>query len=154
MRIVLGAAIALAVLVVIVGGIVLLGDDDGQPQATDVQIEGNGSDAQGVAHFEQDGSQMTGFVVVWGLEPGSVHAVHFHGPDSSCGTKADPVAVHSDLQADGNGVAYTRIDLTSEQDLLDGGYYYNVHTGPSRLADNPELACGDIGATSGDATAP
>ncbi len=153
MRIFLGAAIALAALIVIVGGIVWLGDDGGQPQAADVQIEANGSEAEGVAHFEQDGSQMTGFVVVWGLEPGSVHAVHFHGPDSGCGAKADPVAVHPDLRADGNGVAYTRVDLTAEQELLDGGYYYNVHEGPSRLADNPEIACGDIATSSATAGA-
>ncbi len=26
----------------------------------------------------------------------------------------------------------------------DGGFYYNVHEGPSRQADNPEIACGDL----------
>jgi hypothetical protein len=152
-RIFLGAGIALVALVAIVAGIVWLGDDGGEGQVAQVRLEGDASEAQGVAHFEQDGSQMTGFVVVWGLEPNSEHAVHFHGPDGRCGTKADPVAVHPDLKADANGVAYTRIDLTAEQDLLEGGFYYNVHEGPSRLADNPEIVCGDIGTSSAAAGA-
>ena len=152
MRIALGATAGLAALVAVAAAIVWLGDDGGQPQAADVVIEGNGSPAQGVAHFEQDGEQMTGFVVVWGLEPNSEHAVHFHGPGSRCGAKADPVAVHPDLKADPNGVAYRRIDLTAEQELVGGGFYYNVHAGPSRLADNPEIACGDIAASRGEAS--
>jgi hypothetical protein len=70
--------------------------------------------------------------------------VHFHGPDSRCGTKADPVAVHPDLRADDDGVAYAEIDIEADRRLLGGGFYYNVHEGPSSKADNPEIACGDI----------
>jgi hypothetical protein len=43
-----------------------------------------------------------GWVVVWGLEPHSMHAVHFHGPRSACEAKANPVAAHADLEADSN----------------------------------------------------
>jgi hypothetical protein len=87
---------------------------------------------------------MTGHVVVWGLEPNTEHAVHFHGPDSRCGAKADPVAVHPDLRADADGVAYAEIDIAPDRGLLGGGFYYNVHAGPSSEAENPEIACGDI----------
>ncbi len=104
---------------------------------------------RGIGFFEQDGGRLTGFVAVWGLEPNSEHAVHFHGPHSSCGTKADPVAVHPDLKADGDGIAYTNVELRAEQRLLRGGFYYNVHERSSRVADNPEIACGDIGTTAG-----
>jgi hypothetical protein len=153
-RILIGAA-AVLLLVAVVSAVVFLGDEeDGSGQVADVRLEGDEPGVRGVAHFEQDGEEMTGYVVVWGLEPNSEHAVHFHGPDSSCGTKADPVAVHPDLQADGNGVAFTEVDLSADRPLLDGGFYYNVHEGSSRLAENPEIACGDLGPTGSGATAP
>jgi hypothetical protein len=56
------------------------------------------------------------------------------------------VAAHPDLKADGEGVAYGTVELRAEQSVLRGGFYYNVHEGPSRVADNPEIACGEIGA--------
>jgi hypothetical protein len=118
-------------------------DDDGGAESADTRLE-NGSGVQGVGHFEQNGERLTGFVALWGLEPNSDHAVHFHGPDSRCGMKADPVAAHPDLKADETGVAFTNVDLRVERNLLRGGFYYNVHEGPSRLADNPEIACGDL----------
>jgi hypothetical protein len=143
-RIVLAAGAALAVVLAVVGAMVWLGDDD-SAEVADVRLAGE-SEVEGVALLEQDGDRMTGYVVVWGLEPNTEHAVHFHGPDSRCGAKADPVAVHPDLRADANGVASTKIELEAEDDLLAGGFYYNVHEGPSRRADNPEIACGDIAA--------
>ena len=121
----------------------MLGDDDGQ--AAGLRLEGEDSTVSGVGFLEQEGERVTGFVAVWGLEPGSEHAVHFHGPSSECGAKADPVAVHPDLKADEDGVAFTSVDLTAEQELLEGGFYYNVHEGPSSQAENPEIACGDLG---------
>jgi hypothetical protein len=54
------------------------------------------------------------------------------------------VAVHPDLRADANGVAFADVEVAAEQELLGGGFYYNVHEGPSRLADNPEIACADL----------
>lgn len=142
MRIVLALAVV-AVLVVAVGATSWLDDDDG-PQVAGVRLAGADSSVQGAGFFEQDGERLTGFIAVWGLEPNSEHAVHFHGPDGRCGTKADPVAAHADLKADGNGVAYANVDLTADQELLGGGFYYNVHEGPSRVADNPEIACVDV----------
>ena len=144
--VVTAAAIVVAVLVGVVAGTTWF-DDDEPAETAGVRIVGNGSGVRGVGFFEQDGDRLTGFVAVWGLEPNSEHAVHFHGPDSSCGTKADPVAVHPDLKADRSGIAYTNVELRAEQRLLGGGFYYNVHEGPSRVADNPEIACADIGPT-------
>jgi len=140
-RIAIAAGAVIALLAVVAAAVWL--DDDGRTQAG-FQISGDAPGVRGAAFLEQDGGQLRGFVVVWGLKPSSAHAVHFHGPDSGCGVKADPVAVHPDLRADANGVAYITVDLTVEQELLGGGFYYNVHEGPSRQAENPEIACGDI----------
>ena len=144
MRIVLGLGVVVAVVVAAVAGAAWLTDGDGDAAAASgVRIAGE-SNVEGVAFFEQDGDRMTGYVVVWGLDPNTEHAVHFHGPDSSCGAKADPVAVHPDLKADANGVAFANVEVAADEDLLDGGFYYNVHEGPSRVADNPEIACADL----------
>jgi hypothetical protein len=143
-RVVVGAGAILAVLIVAVAASVWLDDDEAGAEAAGVRLAAQGSDIRGVGYFEQEGSRMTGFVVVWGLEPNSEHAVHFHGPNSECGLDADPVAAHPDLKADGDGVAYTDVELTAAQRLLTGGFYYNVHEGPSSVAENPEIACGDI----------
>ncbi len=142
--VVIAAAVLVAALVGVAAGITWL-DDDEAAESAGVLLEGNEPGVRGVGFFEQDGERLTGFVAVWGLEPNSEHSVHFHGPDSSCGTEADAVAAHPDLKADRDGVAYTDVDLTAEPRLLRGGFYYNVHEGPSRVADNPEIACGDIG---------
>jgi hypothetical protein len=142
-RIVLGLGMVVAVVVAAVAVAAWLADGDGDAAAANVRLAGD-SDVEGVAFFEQDGDRMTGYVVVWGLDPNTEHAVHFHGPDSSCGAKADPVAVHPDLRADANGVAFADVEVASEEELLDGGFYYNVHEGPSRVADNPEIACADL----------
>ena len=140
---VVGAGVALlVVLVLVVGGSVLLDDGGGDAQAAGLRLAGEGSSVRGVGFFEQDGEQVTGFVAVWGLEPNTEHAVHFHGPSSECGTTADPVAAHPDLKADQDGVAFQEVDLTAAQQLFTGGFYYNVHEGPSSQAENPEIACG------------
>ena len=145
MRVVVGAGILLAALVVALAASTWLDEGEGA-EAAGLRLAGEDPSVQGVGFFEQDGARMTGFVVVWGLEPNSEHAVHFHGPNSECGLKADPVAAHGDLKADEDGIAYTNVDLTAERELLNGGFYYNVHEGPSTEAENPEIACGDIGA--------
>jgi hypothetical protein len=150
-RVFVAVGALVAVLVAVVAAAVLLAGGDDEAGVAEVRLAGDQAGVRGVAFFEQDGERMTGDVVVWGLEPNSEHAVHFHGPDSRCGAKADPVAVHPDLMADENGVAYTDVEITAEQELLRGGFYYNVHAGPSSEADNPEIACGDIASTNGEA---
>jgi len=83
-------------------------------------------------------------VVVWGLKPRSTHAVHFHGPKSACGSKADPVAAHADLVADARGVAYANVGVRSGLQVLRKGFYYNVHAKASSAEENPEVACANV----------
>jgi hypothetical protein len=99
---------------------------------------------RGVGLFRQTGARLSGWVVVWGLEPRTRHAVHFHGPRSACGRKADPVAVHDDLVADARGVAYATVNVRSPVQILRKGVYYNVHSKPSSAAENPEIACANV----------
>lgn len=99
---------------------------------------------RGVGFFRQTVGRLRGWVVVWGLEPRSKHAVHFHGPNSACGTKADPAAAHADLLADSKGVAYAKVDTRSRAEVLRKGFYYNVHREPSIAGENPEIACGNV----------
>ena len=99
---------------------------------------------QGVGLFRQTGARLHGWVVVWGLEPRSRHAVHFHGPNSACGRKAEPVAAHGDLVADERGVAYAKVSVRSRVQVLRRGFYYNVHAKPSSAAENPEIACANV----------
>ena len=144
MRVVVGAGVALLAVLVLVGAASVLLDDDGDAEAAGLRLAGADPSVRGVGFFEQAGEDVRGVVAVWGLEPNSEHAVHFHGPNSECGTTADPVAAHPDLKADEDGVAYMEVDLTAAQQLLTGGFYYNVHEGPSSQAENPEIACGDL----------
>jgi hypothetical protein len=99
---------------------------------------------RGVGLFRQSGASLRGWVVVWGLQPRSKHAVHFHGPRSACGRKADPVAVHADLEADSRGVAYAKVAVRSPVQVLRKGFYYNVHVKPATASENPEIACANV----------
>ena len=122
-----------------------LGGDGESETVSELRIEPMAPDGpRGVGLLRHRAGELSGWIVVWGLEPGTKHAVHFHGPDSACGTKADPVAIHPDLEADEDGTATARLDIDVPANLLGSGYYYNVHAGPSSLADNPEIACGDL----------
>jgi hypothetical protein len=118
--------------------------EDGR-RAAELRLEPTAAGGpEGVGALEHDDGRLTGWIVVWGLEPGSRHAVHFHGPDSACGTQANPVAVHPDLEADGDGVASVRLDVEAPAGVVEAGTYYNVHASPSSEAENPEIACGDV----------
>jgi len=97
-----------------------------------------------VGLFRQTGATLRGWVVVWGLAPRSKHAVHFHGPRSACGRKADPVAAHADLKADSRGVAYAKAAVRSPVQVVRKGFYYNVHQKPLTEGENPEIACGNV----------
>jgi hypothetical protein len=114
-------------------------------RAAELRIEPTASGGPaGIGTLGHEDGRLTGWIVVWGLEPGSRHAVHFHGPGSACGTKADPVAVHPDLEAGRDGVATVRLDVAAPASVLEGGVYYNVHAGASSENDNPEIACGNV----------
>ncbi len=99
---------------------------------------------RGAALFRQTGASLRGWVVVWRLVPRSRHAVHFHGPKSACGEKADPVAAHADLVADARGVAFATVKIRSRVQVLRKGIYYNVHARPFTAEENPEIACANV----------
>ena len=99
---------------------------------------------RGAALFRQTGASLRGWVVVWRLAPRSRHAVHFHGPKSACGEKADPVAAHADLVADARGVAFATVKIRSRVQVLRKGIYYNVHARPFTAEENPEIACANV----------
>jgi hypothetical protein len=105
-----------------------------------------GAAARGAAYFTQRGARLSGWVVVWGLEPGSSHAVHFHGPNGTCASKpAKPAkAAHEDLVADSRGVGFRRFSVASPSQVLRRGFYYNVHQHPSAHGSSPSIACGAI----------
>ncbi len=137
--------LALGVLVGVFASIALgVLSDDGR-RGAELRIEPTAPGGpEGVGVLEHDDGRLTGWIVVWGLEPGSRHAVHFHGPDSACGSKADPVAVHPDLEAGPDGVATARLEEDVPASVLERGVYYNVHAAPSSQPDNPEIACGNV----------
>jgi hypothetical protein len=105
-----------------------------------------GSAARGAAYFTQRGARLSGWVVVWGLEPRTTHAVHFHGPNGSCASKPPKPAraAHEDLAADTRGVAFRRFVVTSPSQVLRRGFYYNVHEHPTAHGSSPSIACGAI----------
>jgi hypothetical protein len=112
-----------------------------------VELRPDGRSAvRGAAYFTQRGARLSGWVVVWGLEPGSGHAVHFHGPNGTCASKpAKPAkAAHDDLVANSRGVAFTRFSVPSPSQVLLRGFYYNVHQHPSARGSSPSIACGAI----------
>jgi hypothetical protein len=113
--------------------------------AVELRPDGGGA-ARGAAYFTQRGARLSGWVVVWGLEPGSSHAVHFHGPNGTCASKpAKPAkAAHEDLVADSRGVAFRRFSVASPVQVLRRGFYYNVHQHPSAHGSSPSIACGAI----------
>lgn len=175
------ALIAASVVVLVVAFIALRPGDNPaatQPAATSTDAAARGvanleltgiDDAddglRGVAMLGQDGDRVRGYVAMWGLEPGSEHAAHIHGPDAACAaqrrTKRHAVEL-PDLVADEQGVAYRRIDLPTEggEVVNRPGYYVMVHRdagGHSHGADakegghshgggeNPGIACGAVG---------
>jgi hypothetical protein len=113
--------------------------------AVELRSDG-GSAARGAAYFTQRGARLSGWVAVWGLEPRSAHAAHFHGPNGTCASKpAKPaMASHDDLVANSNGVAFMRFTVTSPNQVLRRGFYYNVHSLPTADGSSPSIACGVI----------
>jgi hypothetical protein len=102
------------------------------------------SGVRGAAFFRQEGTRLSGWVVVWGLPPDSAHAVHFHGPNASCAKSGPPVAAHADLVADENGVAFRSFRTTSELMVLRRGFYYNVHALPAAQGTSSDISCANI----------
>jgi hypothetical protein len=102
---------------------------------------------EGVAYARQAGRRVTGWLVVWGLEPGSTHAWHFHGPRGACTPAArnrGVVAGGPDLTADENGVAFLRFRITSDTTVVARGFYVNVHEQSTPGGVGAGITCGNI----------
>jgi len=124
------------------------------------------SEAEGHATLEQDGDKLTGTITVSGLEPGSDHAEHLHGPDGSCEPKkmvSNMAVVLPDLKANAKGEASTHFEFTVHQQVVEPGYFIMVHeegtpaaernqigAAPASpafmqaLSKNPGILCGDV----------
>jgi hypothetical protein len=124
------------------------------------------SSAEGHASLEQDGDKLTGTITVSGLEPGSDHAEHLHGPDGTCEPKkmvSNMAVVLPDLKADAKGVATTSFEFTVHQQVVEPGYFIMVHAEGTPAAErnqigaapaspafmqalskNPGILCGDV----------
>lgn len=124
------------------------------------------SNAKGHATLEQDGDKLTGTITVSGLEPGSDHAEHLHGPDGTCEPKkmvSNMAVVLPDLKADAKGVATTSFEFTVHQQVVEPGYFIMVHAEGTPAAErnqigaapaspafmqalskNPGILCGDV----------
>jgi hypothetical protein len=124
------------------------------------------SNAEGHASLEQKGDKLTGTITVSGLEPGSDHAEHLHGPDGTCEPKkmvSNMAVVLPDLKADAKGVATTSFEFTVHQQVVEPGYFIMVHeegtpsaernqigAAPASpafmqaLSKNPGILCGDV----------
>lgn len=143
------------------------GDDDTalQPGATHssgftlTSLDPDGPE-RGVAYLTQDDERLRGWIVVWGLQPGSAHASHLHanasGRAASCdGRQTSRHAVDfEELVADSNGVATHEVDILVGERVVRSGTYWMVHAhgehdqhhdpeGGSAV-ENPGLLCGDI----------
>lgn len=139
--------VVVAVAALAVGGIAIAGAGAAQPSrvVAGVLLQPSAeSGVRGAAFFRQEGRRLSGWVAVWGLEPNSAHAVHFHGPSASCAKPAPAVAAHADLVADAKGLAFANFRTRSEQLVLRGGFYYNVHAKPATEGTSPDISCGNI----------
>jgi hypothetical protein len=124
------------------------------------------SSAEGHASLEQKGDKLTGTITVSGLEPGSDHAEHLHGPDGSCEPKkmvSNMAVVLPDLKANSKGEATTHFEFTVHQQVVEPGYFIMVHAEGTPAAErdqigaapaspafmqalskNPGILCGDV----------
>jgi len=97
----------------------------------------------GVAYAEQDGTRVRGWVTVWGLQPGTGHALHLGPTGVNCAAERPrPVLPLPGARADENGVAFARFATDAEpgQDVVGPGWALTIHTGPR--VRSARAACG------------
>jgi len=93
-----------------------------------------------VAYLEQDGDRVRGWVVAWGLRPGSPHAAHLGPTGADCARRPpDPRVRLPVLRADENGVAFRRFTVSAEEDVAGPRWALTVHTADEQSA---RAACG------------
>jgi len=97
----------------------------------------------GVAYAEQEGTRVRGWISVWGLQPGTGHALHLGPTGSNCAAERPrPVLPLRSARADENGVAFARFTTDAEpgQDVVGPGWALTIHTGPR--VRSARAACG------------
>lgn len=102
---------------------------------------------EGAAYLRQKGQRLTGWLVVWGLEPGSSHAWHVHGPNGACtpaSKNRDVVVGGPDLVANEDGVAFQKFTITSPTQVVGKGFYVNVHELSTPDGVGGGITCGNI----------
>lgn len=103
---------------------------------------------RGLAYVSQRGRVVSGWVVVTGLEPGSEHAWHIHGPAGACTpasrNKGVVVPFSPDLRADDNGVAWGDIKGRATTNVVRRGFYLNVHVVSSADMAGASITCGNL----------
>lgn len=111
-----------------------------------------GSGVSGLVGARQRGASLVVTLVATGLEPGSKHAAHVHGPLATC---ARPTKRHAaelgDLVADARGVIRaTRRVTVSELVVGMPGYFLMLHANPGKklpngkMAANPPIGCATL----------
>ena len=114
-------------------------DDDEQPKVT-YQLSGAASGAKEVppvitnatgtlsGTYNRNTNKLE-YTITWNDLSGVPTMMHFHGPASAT-ENASPVVNITGFTAAESGTATGTADLTDEQEtqLLDGKWYYNIHT--------------------------
>ncbi len=109
-----------------------------------------GEDATGLAYFQKKGDRLSFWIVVYNLDPSSIHAEHIHGPNGSCdpSKSAGVVVPLPDLEADANGVAWASGSLSLAQasikQVLRKGFYVNVHEKSTADGTGGGITCGEL----------
>ncbi|MBU3061490.1 CHRD domain-containing protein [Nocardia sp. NEAU-G5] len=95
--------------------------------------------------------EVTAAVDLWGLTPGSSHAMHIH--PGVCKDQTKPPSIpFPDITADAMGVAKQTLVSKPAPAGIPTGAYINVHLAPMATVGNPgdvsftSIACGDIAA--------
>jgi hypothetical protein len=97
----------------------------------------------GVAYAEQEGSRVRGWASVWGLRPGTGHALHLGPTGPNCAAERPrPVLRLRPMRADENGVAFARFATEAEpgQDVIAPAWALTVHTAEG--VNSARAACG------------
>jgi len=137
-----GLLLAVVGVALLAGGIGGAGTEGPAIASVELKAQG-GSGVRGLAVFRQRGVFLRGQVAVWGLQPGSRHAAHLHGPAASCDRPLPAaVATHADLVADRAGVAYATFSLRARALVVTPGFVYDVHA--RGRAGGSVASCGAI----------
>jgi hypothetical protein len=112
----------------------------------------SGSGASGMAGVRQRGTTLAVTLMVSGLEPGSRHAAHVHGPLGTCTKRTKRHAAElGDHAADAKGVLRATVRVKVDEMVVGmPGYFVMVHANPGmkmangKMKVNPPVACGNL----------